>query len=408
MTLNTIQLMLFKELFKVFLLALLTLTGLFLLGGIVHEASQRGLSPVQILTVIPLLIPNMLPYTIPATTLFATTVVYGRLSHDNEYTVVKAAGVNPLMLLKPALLLGLITSGVTMTLYYDLIPRTQRMLRQSIVSDSEDVLYTLLEREKRMRFKDFPFTMFVREVQGRRLNDVIFKRFIDPKKPFLGYNLIARAREARLSIDKKAGVVYVDMDNCQVYGDSQSINGSVRGRRFEFPLPEELSGKDTKMRPMALTWEEIRQAKIDTAEERDRLAMQLAKDRAEFAAMSPADAGWEDRRIHVTQLAYQVEKHLPRQILTLETEMQMRPALAFGCVCFVLVGVPVGIWFSRADYLSSFVSCFLPVICVYYPLVLSGSNLAREGKFPILPAVWVANSVLFLTATSMLWRLLRR
>ena len=69
----------------------------------------------------------MLPYTIPATTLFATCVVYGRMAHDNEITVLKAAGVNILTILKPAILLGATASAVTMVLYYDLIPRTQRL-----------------------------------------------------------------------------------------------------------------------------------------------------------------------------------------------------------------------------------------------------------------------------------------
>ena len=79
--------MILLELLKVFALALLGITGILLLAGIVAEASQQGLGPMQILTIIPLLVPSTLPYTIPATTLFATCVVYGRLSADNEMRV---------------------------------------------------------------------------------------------------------------------------------------------------------------------------------------------------------------------------------------------------------------------------------------------------------------------------------
>src|SRR5262245_37644992 len=84
----------FWELFKVFFLALVGLTGLVLLAGIVAEASQRGLGPAQLLAAIPLIIPSTMPYTIPATTLFATCLVYGRLAADNEILAIKAAGVN--------------------------------------------------------------------------------------------------------------------------------------------------------------------------------------------------------------------------------------------------------------------------------------------------------------------------
>src|SRR3954453_13044897 len=106
-----LQRMIFWELVRVFLLALVRLTGLFLLGGLVSEATQRGFSRLEVLMVIPLLVPNTLPYTIPATTLCATCGVYGRLSHDNEVTAVKPAGVPPGRLIAPSLLLGLMTAG---------------------------------------------------------------------------------------------------------------------------------------------------------------------------------------------------------------------------------------------------------------------------------------------------------
>lgn len=123
-----------QELVKVFLLSLVALTGMFLLAGLIQEAAKNGLSPTQILRAIPLFIPNTLPYTIPATTLFATCVVYGRMAHDNEITVLRSAGVHILHLFKPALVLGLTTTAITFFLYLDLIPRTQRLMRNLLVS----------------------------------------------------------------------------------------------------------------------------------------------------------------------------------------------------------------------------------------------------------------------------------
>src|SRR5947208_15621093 len=95
-----------------------------LMAGIVAEATQHGLSPSQILAAIPLLIPSTLPYTIPATTLFATCVVYGRFSADNEILAIKAAGVNLIHVVKPAVALGVIISAATFALYLQLIPST--------------------------------------------------------------------------------------------------------------------------------------------------------------------------------------------------------------------------------------------------------------------------------------------
>ena len=66
-------------------------------------------------------------------------------------------------------------------------------------------------------------------------------------------------------------------------------------------------------------------------------------------------------------------------LASIDAERHMRPALALGCLCFALVGCPVGIWFSKSDYLSAFITCFLPIVIVYYPLMLCGINMARSG-----------------------------
>src|SRR5437588_11185548 len=108
--------MILWELVRVFLVALAAITGILLLAGIVAEASQQGLGPGQILAAIPLLIPSTLPYTIPATTLFATCVVYGRLSADNEILAIKSSGINVLHVVRPGIILGLVMSATTMGL----------------------------------------------------------------------------------------------------------------------------------------------------------------------------------------------------------------------------------------------------------------------------------------------------
>src|SRR5690242_11361908 len=141
--------MILVELLKVFLLSLVGLTGILLLAGIFQEASKNGLSPTQILAIIPLLIPSMLPYTLPATTLFATCIVYGRLAHDNEILAIKAAGINILRVVWPGILLGIIISTVTIYLYYRPIPRTHFLLRTKFLADVEELIYSMLKREGR-------------------------------------------------------------------------------------------------------------------------------------------------------------------------------------------------------------------------------------------------------------------
>jgi lipopolysaccharide export system permease protein len=63
----------------------------------------------------------------------------------------------------------------------------------------------------------------------------------------------------------------------------------------------------------------------------------------------------------------------------------------------VLLGCPVAILFQRGDYLSAFISCFLPIICIYYPLLMFVFNMSKEGYWPPI-VMWGGN--IFLVALS--------
>ena len=53
-----------------------------------------------------------------------------------------------------------------------------------------------------------------------------------------------------------------------------------------------------------------------------------------------------------------------------------------------------------------FFLCFLPILLVYYPLLMTGENIARQGIFPRC-SVWLADAVLF-TVGIVLLRHMRR
>jgi lipopolysaccharide export LptBFGC system permease protein LptF len=91
----------------------------------------------------------------------------------------------------------------------------------------------------------------------------------------------------------------------------------------------------------------------------------------------------------------------------INTELQMRPALSAGCLFFVLIGCPVGIWFGRSDYLSAFITCFLPIVFVYYPVQLCSTNLAKDGKLDPMIALWIANATVCVGAFLLFRKLLK-
>lgn len=400
--------LIFWELVKVFLMSLGTLTSLLVTAGLLQLAAQMGLSLRQVVEAAPLFVPTTLPYTIPATTLFASCVVYGRLAHDNEVVAIKAAGVHLIHIIQPALLLGLITASVTAAISHSLIPLSQQLFFKQLLSDPEELLYSQLRRDRCIRYPKLPYVIYVRDVQGKRLIDVVLKErrvYKDARtgqESFVGYKMVARAREARLQVED--GKLYLNPDRFLMYNETTRGVTPPPGP-FEMELPEGMNGKD-RIRISALTWAELGQKIDDFQKELTEIEAEREERRQSVDRIQDAD------RRHIARdsdrdFQNKIEYH-QRVIRNIQAEYYMRPALACGCLLFALLGCPVGIWANRADYLSTFVICFLPALFVYYPLLLAGSGMGKDGKVPLGLGCWMADIVIAIVAVALNMRLLRR
>jgi lipopolysaccharide export system permease protein len=393
-----LQRMILWELTKVFVMSLVGITGILLMAGIVAEASQQGLGPGQILTAIPLLIPSTLPYTIPATTLFATCVVYGRLAADNEVLAIRAAGVNIGKVALPGLVLGAAMSGVTMALYWEIIPLSHCKLRDMIFNDAEELLYSVLRKQRMLIHPSQPYSMYVKSVQGRKL---LYPVFIHQEKGKPTPDAVAQAREAELRVDMKKKLLLIHMRFCVTVFEDGSL-AQTENKTWEMPLPNNLDGKEAR-RPRDLSWRQIWQQRRFCLDEAEKCRAEIAL----HASAGLATGGPQDLQQYVQSLHQRIIVY-KQQVLYLDVEVQMRPALALGCLFFILVGCPVGIWFGRSDYLSSFITCFMPIVFFYYPLMLCGTGMAKEGKWNMLLLVWSADGIIGLVGLSLLWRLIRK
>ncbi len=377
--------MILWELLKVFLMALLGITGILLMAGIVAEAAQEGLGPAQILAAIPLLIPSTLPYTIPATTLFASCVTYGRLAADNEILAIKSSGVNILVVTRPGLLLGLAMTAVTLGLYWDIIPSSHRMLRRMVFDDAEEMLYSMLRKQHSINFSSMPFAMWVEGVDGRKLIDPVIKRRNAQGKT----EMTARAKEAELHVDMRRRKITIQLTaGTGTSSDGENDVSFSQPQEIEVDLPESF-GADADPRARDMTWNELLQKRAKLEKSDAAMLTSIAGQPEESPSSAgvspdgPADATSDSRKLRVVQ-----EQYCQQQIVWLNVELLMRPALSAGCFCFILVGCPVGIWFSRSDYLSSFIICFLPIVLLYYPLLLCGTGMAKDGRMNPILLLW--------------------
>ncbi len=374
------------ELIRVFLLGLTAFTAIFVVVGLIQEATQQGLNPLQILSLVPFVIPASLPYTIPATLLLAVTMVYGRLAADNEITATKAAGISVIYLLVPALVLGIGLSVLTLLMHDRIIPVANLRMRTVLVNNVEDMVYAVLKKDHVLKANGSPFEIHCERVEGKKLFNTTFKR----RTPEGTYDMIAFAQEAALEFDLKNRSVRVHMFKAEVTDGQRTRIEIGQDKEFEIGLPS-LNSVSPGIRDM--TNREIEERKVEVVRLHERECGLWA-----FGSLSPI-AGGRMAQVQWGSLVGLASRgrDAQRELWRLDLEPHMRRAISFGCLAFVLLGFPVAILFQRGDYLSAFISCFLPIIVVYYPVVMFGFNLSKEGiTHPIV--LWGGNLVLVLLA----------
>jgi lipopolysaccharide export system permease protein len=285
---------------------------------------------------------------------------------------------------------------VTVGLYHKVIPYTHHLLRAMAFADIEELLYGRLRKDGALAHQSVQYAMFVKGVQGKKLLSPVWKR----RTPKGVVDMVARAREAVLRVDMEKRLILLDMK----FGVATSEDGSTGyfdNRTFDMPIPAGLDKYENR-RPRDMTWEELVERRRELIEESDHVLAEINTNTEALAAPGARP----DLPVHVAGLK---EKLRQVQILRqhIYVEMLMRPALSLGCLCFILAAAPVAIWFSRGDYLGSFITCFLPIVVLYYPLVLAGTNMAKEARFNEIVLVFGPNALVAMFGMALLRWLLR-
>jgi lipopolysaccharide export system permease protein len=294
-------------------------------------------------------------------------------------------------------------TAVTMGLYLDVIPSTHRLLRQMVYDDAEELLYSMLRKQRTINFPQTPFAMWVKEVEGRKLIDPVIKR-----RNILGKTeMTIQAKEAILHVDMPRRKITIELKAGTAISNDGGTNVTFDViEPVEVDLPPSFDA-DANRRARDMTWNELLEKRQEWEKEYAACKLRNAagpKDIPPSANTPPDDSTDAPRNLRKFRAD---EENCRQQIIWLNVELLMRPAQSMGCFCFILVGCPVGIWLSRSDFLSSFIVCFLPIVLVYYPLMLCGTGMAKEGRIDPLLLIWGPNLVMGAVGGMLFWRLLR-
>jgi lipopolysaccharide export system permease protein len=373
------------ETLKIFLVTIAVTLLLMVLGGGAKEGLKQGLPPQLVAQILPYMIPEMLRFTIPGCLLFAVCSVFGRMTAANEVTAIKALGINPLAVVWPALILAYGLSIVTFLMYDVCATWSRPNLRRIVVESVDRVAYGFLRANG--SYQSQGISIVVKDVQGDRLCQPVIT--VESRGPRPAVTVVAR--QARLNMDRGANALRIECEQGQL---------DVVGRgRFCFPdrfvqdvcLGEPDPCPQNHLAPAALACRSVRQ--------------QIVREQRLVAALRSPPATGRESKAAFKQRASELRAHQAR-LFRLQAEVSRRWANGFGCLGFALLGIPIAMRGRASDTMSVFFLCFLPILLIYYPLLVTGENLARAGVYPPL-SVWLANTVLFAAGAALTWRSLR-
>ena len=153
----------FKDLIRIFMMASGALAGIMSFGGLLRPLTREGLDAGQVSRMLAYFGPAMTTYSFPIAALFATAVVYGRLSADNELTACKAGGISLLSITVsgPALVLGLVVAIASLLFLCFIVPFSTLKVERVIYSNLARLVQSRIERNHEIEFDQT--TIFAQE-----------------------------------------------------------------------------------------------------------------------------------------------------------------------------------------------------------------------------------------------------
>lgn len=362
------------EILKIFLVSLIILTLLILLIGVGRELLRRGLGPSAVVQLLPFILPISLQFAFPATALFSVCCVYGRMAAHGEISTVKASGISPIRLLKPALVFAAILSPIAVIVSDLAVSWGRPGVNRVVLMSIEDIAYRVLRSEQTYT-SERGFSIHVREVVGRKL----IRPTVTVHNGGAQGPMKLTAKEGELSLDPETETLLLRVLDSQVEG-GHLFQSVVPGEtEFKIPLSNQISSQDLSNKspselPMRLlSTERIRQDSRNHA-----IVGQLAAHTG-FSILTSRN----ENIIGVGENNMDVDLQRNRKrLIRLQTEPWRRWAWGFSCFFFVLVGAPLAMLAKTSDYWSTFGLCFLPTLIAYYPLFIFGLEQAKDGLVP--------------------------
>jgi len=343
----------FREIAFPFFLILFVLTFVLLMGKILQIMDlmvNKGISVLDILHLVMLIMPSFLMFTIPIALLVSILIAMGTFSADNEITALKAAGVSLLQIYYPVAIASLLTFICTIVIGYYLVPQSNFATKKLLFElATQNASIGIKEKVFNSDFKDLLVYADKIPANGEYMEGVI----ISDKRSTEEQNTII-AKKAFLVADTKRMIVKLRLENGSIHTVSPDLKNY---RKVDFRIYDLILDLSTTL---ATYSEEYKSSTEMTLTE---LLERMKKPGLDGSA--------------IRELAIEVHKKF---------------SIPLSCIFFGLLALPLGITSHRAVKSRGFAVGII-IVAAYYLLRIGGEALAETGKLSPAVGVWTPNVI---------------
>lgn len=428
-----------KEHVAPFLLALFVITFLFVvdfLVTILDNVLSKGLPASTVLEIFLLNIAWMLSLSIPMAVLVACLMAFGRLSGDQEITAMKAAGVSPLAMMRPVLLVGVLVSELLILFNNWVLPEANHRSVELMSAVSRKKPHAFIDAGKLTtqfpgvqlwvdRIDPLTGTLYgiqIFETDGKGPPRIVLADSATMDYADNGATLMLRLKSGENHIaDKDDPANYFRIRFSAEDFAVKNVNDRLERRNRKYRSDREM--------PVEMMLDVIAEAKKNESgiveESRETLFPDLTNLRKFALGDSIVPAGFNrnlplDSLRHVRALREVSTAERTRGRLVHRTsdrvlnerkrqaqywvEVHKKFSTSVACIVFVLIGAPLGIM-ARKGGIGTGIIYSIAFFVLYWVCLIGGENLAdRLIVSPVL-AMWISNAIIGAIGIFLTWKM---
>ncbi|MCQ2102439.1 MAG: LptF/LptG family permease [Fibrobacter sp.] len=417
-----------KELIAPFLASLFGITFLFVvdfLVKILDSVLSKGLPTSTVVEIFVLNLAWMLSLSIPMAVLVASLMAFGRLSGDQEITACKAAGISPLSLMRPVLIVSMLVSVLMVVFNNWVLPEANHRSVELMSAVSRKKPHAFIDAGRLItQFPDVQLWVnHIDPTTGTLYGIQIFEmeRKGAPRIVYADSATMEYADNgATLMLRLRSGENHMtDADNPENYFRirffSQDLAMKNVDDRLERRSRSYRSDREMPIEMMQDVVEDARQKYVEfkaDAEERRLNTLVGLKTNLLGDSVVPEGVNSEvavdsiQRRRSLQRLRVQeisalrtterfygrMEAELKREA-QYTVEIQKKISTGVACFIFILIGAPLGIM-ARKGGIGTGILYSLSFFVIYWICLIGGENLADRLVISPILAMWASNIII--------------